>query len=127
MSGERKDYEVSDHKKNAEWLLRRASHYRDHGEIETAKACAQAAQAEATLALVEQQRVANLIALGQFRVGVDDLPHLRHLVIEPVNEIDVAPTEEICAVLGIERPEKREPRSDRDRAWDGAMDGGRLG
>lgn len=107
---------MSEHKKNAEWLLRRASHYREHGGVDLAKACAQAAQAEATLELAEQQRVTNLIALGQFRVGVDDLPHLRHLVIEPVSEIDVAPTEEICAALGIERPEKREPRSDRDRA-----------
>lgn len=51
---------MSEHKKNAEWLLRRASHYREQGGIETAKACAQAAQAEATLALVEQQRIANL-------------------------------------------------------------------
>ena len=118
---------MSEHKKNAEWLLRRAIHYREQAAHKSADSVALAAQAEATLALVEQQRIANLIALGQFRVGVEDLPHLRHLAIEPVNEIDVAPTEEICAALGIERPEKREPRSDRDRAWDGAMDGGRLG
>lgn len=55
----------------------------------------------ATLALVEQQRIANLIALGQFRVGPDELPPFRHLVMQPVNAYDVEPTTDIAAVLGI--------------------------
>lgn len=59
------------------------------------------AQAEATLAFVEQQRIANLIALGQFRVGVNDLPHLRHLAVEPANEIDLQPVAEIREALGL--------------------------
>ena len=59
------------------------------------------AQAEATLALVEQQRIANLIALGQFRVGPNELPPFRHLVMRPVNEYDVEPTTDIAAALGI--------------------------
>lgn len=60
------------------------------------------AQVHATLALVEQQRIANLTALGQFRVGVDDLPHLRHLVIRPKNEYDIEAVPDIAAALGIE-------------------------
>lgn len=52
---------MSEHKKNAEWLLRRASHYREQAAHKSADSAALAAQAEATLALVEQQRVANLI------------------------------------------------------------------
>ena len=60
-----------------------------------------AAQADATLALVEQQRIANLIALGQFRVGPDELPPFRHLVMRPVNAYDVEPTTDIATALGI--------------------------
>lgn len=65
-------------------------------------------QVHATLALVEQQREANdiaraqaRIALGQFRVGVNDLPHLRHLVVQPVGEYDIGPTPEVAAALGL--------------------------
>ena len=59
------------------------------------------AQAEATLALVDQQRIANLIALGQFRVGPDELPPFRHLVMRLANAYDVEPTTDIAAALGI--------------------------
>lgn len=59
------------------------------------------AQVHATLALVEQQRIANLIALGQFRVGVTDLPHMRDLAIRPTGPDSIGPTEEIAAALGI--------------------------
>lgn len=52
---------MSEHKKNAEWLLRRAIHYREQAAHKSADSVALAAQAEATLALVEQQRIANLI------------------------------------------------------------------
>ena len=60
-----------------------------------------AAQAGAKLAFVEQQRVANLIALGQFRVGVDDLPALRYLAVEPRDEYSIQPTTEIREALGL--------------------------
>lgn len=59
------------------------------------------AQAHATLALVEQQRIANLIALGQFRVGVNDLPHLRHLAVVPAGMYDLQPVAEIREGLGL--------------------------
>ena len=59
------------------------------------------AQVHATFALVEQQRIANLIALGQFRVGPNELPPFRHLVMRPVNAYDVEPTTDIAAALGI--------------------------
>ena len=59
------------------------------------------AQVHATLALVEQQRIANLIALGQFRVGPDELPPFRHLVMRLANASDVEPTTDIAAALGI--------------------------
>ena len=78
-----------------EWIDAAARH---PGAISTAIL----AQAEATLALVEQQRIANLIALGQFRVGPNELPPFRHLVMRPVNAYDVEPTTDIAAALGIE-------------------------
>lgn len=59
------------------------------------------AQAEATLALVEQQRIANLIALGSIRIGPNDTPALRHLIVEPKNEYDVQPTAAISEGLGL--------------------------
>lgn len=81
----------------------------DSHTAECAALCVGMAQAEATLALVEVQREANeiaraqaLIALGQFRVGVDDLPHLRYLVLQPVGEYGVEPTPEIARALGID-------------------------
>ena len=66
------------------------------------KVLASLAQAEATLALVEQQRVANLIALGQFRVGVNDLPHLRDLAVRPNGPDSIGPTPDIAAALGLD-------------------------
>lgn len=62
---------------------------------------ARLAQSAATLALVEQQRIANLIALGQFRVGVNDLPHLRHLAVAPDGEFNLQPVAEIREALGL--------------------------
>ena len=59
------------------------------------------AQAEATLALVEQQRIANLIALGEFRVGPNGMPPFRRLVMRPVNAYDVEPTTDVARALGI--------------------------
>lgn len=59
------------------------------------------AQAHATLALVEQQRIANLIALGSLRLGPNEYPVLRHLVIEPSGENDVAPVAAIREGLGL--------------------------
>ena len=49
----------------AKRLLSRAAHYREHGAIELSKSAALSAQAEATLALVEQQRVANLLRVQE--------------------------------------------------------------
>ena len=43
---------------------------------------AQIAQVHATLALVEQQRIANLIALGQFTIVPGDMPTFRHAVFD---------------------------------------------
>ncbi|MTV64650.1 hypothetical protein, partial [Streptococcus pneumoniae] len=40
------------------------------------------AQVHATLALVEQQRIANLIALGQFTIVPGDMPTFRHVVFD---------------------------------------------
>ena len=77
-----------------EWIDAAARH---PGAISTAIL----AQAEATLALVEQQRISNLIALGQFRVGPDELPPFRHLVMRAANAYDVEPTTDIATALGI--------------------------
>lgn len=60
-----------------------------------------AAQAHATLALAEQQRIANLIALGQFRIDPNEAPMFRHLVGEPTSDLDVAPAAEIREALGL--------------------------
>lgn len=60
-----------------------------------------AAQAYATLALAEQQRMANLIALGQFRIGPNEAPLFRHFVVEPTSDLDVAPVAEIREALGL--------------------------
>ena len=58
------------------------------------------AQVHATLALVEQQRIANIIALGQVCIG-SDVPLFRHLVVEPVDGHGVRPTVEIREGLGL--------------------------
>lgn len=69
--------------------------------MEETAAFAGIAQAHATLALVEQQRIANLIALGQVVAGDGSRP-FRHLVMVPVNEIDVAPHPRVAAALGLD-------------------------
>ena len=76
-----------------EWLVAAARH---PGAVFAALA-----QAEATLALVEQQRIANLIALGEFRVGPNEPPPFRHLVMRAMNAYDVEPTTDIATALGI--------------------------
>ena len=55
------------------------------------------AQAEATLALAEQQKIANVIALAGLTM---DGP-LRHLAVQPMGEISVQPTDDIAAALGV--------------------------
>ena len=77
-----------------EWIDAAARH---PGAVSTAIP----AQAEATLALVEQQRIANLIALGEFRAGPNEMPPFRHLVMRPVNAYDVEPTTDVARALGI--------------------------
>lgn len=59
------------------------------------------AQVEATLALAEQQRIANVIALGQFRIAPEETPPMRGLVIEPRGEYDVQPRADIRKALGL--------------------------
>lgn len=59
------------------------------------------AHAVATLALAEQQRIANRIALGQFRVSPDEVALFRSLVMEPRGEYEVAPVAEIREGLGL--------------------------
>ena len=57
-----------------------------------------AAQVHATLALAEQQHLANVIALAGLGMGGP----LRHLAVQPMGEISVQPTDDIAAALGIE-------------------------
>lgn len=92
--------ERTDHVAKAKALLTRNAQFTDPDLAEISADCA--GLTHATLALVEQQRIANLIALGQFRVGAEDLPHLRHLVIRPKNEYDIDSVPDIAAALGIE-------------------------
>jgi hypothetical protein len=60
-----------------------------------------AAQVHATLALVEQQRIANVIALASLRFGPNELPPLRHLAIVPHGLSDVQPAPGIREGLGL--------------------------
>jgi hypothetical protein len=83
------EVEPVDHKAEAEEVLA----YR--GSLDAAVALA-----HATLYLAEQQRIANLIALGQFHIG-NDLPPFRHLVMEPTGEYGVRPTPEIRKGLDL--------------------------
>jgi hypothetical protein len=55
----------------------------------------------ATLALVEQQKIANLIALGSYRVTDNQLPPFRHLVMDALGEYDVTPTATIREGLDL--------------------------
>ncbi|GLU91311.1 hypothetical protein [Agromyces sp. NBRC 114283] len=66
-----------------------------------AMGCWAQAQVHATLALVEQQRIANLIALASLRVDPLDFPPLRHLAIEPRDEHSVQPVATIREGLGL--------------------------
>lgn len=58
------------------------------------------AQVHATLALVEQQRIANLIAMGQFTNG-DRTPPLMHIAVEAVDEYMIQPVAAIREGLGL--------------------------
>lgn len=116
---------MSDHRRNAESLLARARGAREVQSWQFAQSLALAAQAEAMLEVAEQQRAANIIALGQYHIA-GDLPPFRSLVMDPCGPDDVEPSEALREALDLE-PVRREPRSDRDRAWDGGLDGGRLG
>lgn len=66
-----------------------------------ANGCWAQAQVHATLALVEQQKIANRIAIAQFRVGVNDLPHMRHLAVELFGHDSLRPVAEIREALGL--------------------------
>lgn len=57
------------------------------------------AQVHATLALVEQQRIANLIALGQFTVTPGHMPIFRHVVFDMETGEGISP--EIRKGLGL--------------------------
>ncbi|MEV4735526.1 MULTISPECIES: hypothetical protein [unclassified Microbacterium] len=59
------------------------------------------AQVHATLALVEQQRIANLITLGQFRVAPDDVAHFRHIVAQPKDDYTLQVSPQIAEALGL--------------------------
>ncbi len=62
---------------------------------------AMVANALATVALVEQQRIANLIALGQFRVAPSDIAHFRHVVAQPKDEFSLHVSPQIAEALGL--------------------------
>ncbi|MBO1739703.1 hypothetical protein [Leifsonia sp. TF02-11] len=64
-------------------------------------ALAQIATAKAIQEQTEQLRIANRIALGQYRVALNDLPPFRHLVMEPRGEDSVAPVAPIREGLGL--------------------------
>lgn len=67
--------------------------------VETS-AFAAVAQVHAVLALVEQQRIANLIALGMYR-NADGSRLAQHAVAHPVDEYSVAINDEIKEALGL--------------------------
>lgn len=66
-----------------------------------AHGCWMQAQVHATLALVEQQRIANVIALGQFRVAPGDVAHFRHVVAQPKDEFTLQVSPQIAEALGL--------------------------
>ena len=59
------------------------------------------AQVHATLALVEQQRIANLVALGQFRIVPEDWPRHRMMLYEPVRMSSDSARAEVLEALGL--------------------------
>lgn len=93
-----------DHKAEAEKLLSDAGEDIGVEEFAHADLKIKAAHVEATLYLAEQQRVANLIALGQVVAGDGSRP-FRHLVMRAVNEYDVGPVPDIARALGLEGAE----------------------
>jgi len=61
---------------------------------------AQIATAEALIALTQQQRIANLIAMGQFSNG-DSRPPLMNLAVEATDEYRIQPVAAIREALGL--------------------------
>lgn len=55
----------------------------------------------ALLAIAEQQKAANIIALASLRVGPNDLPVLRHLALEALGEYGVQPSAALREALGL--------------------------
>lgn len=58
------------------------------------------AQVHATLALVEQQRIANTIAISQISNG-DSRPPLMHIAVEAADEYRIQPVADIREGLGL--------------------------
>ena len=103
MTGFAEDGRRVDHAAEARRALDGAEgHYWDESPEQVALYL-QKAQAEATPALVEQQRIANLIALGSFRVVASELPPFRGLVVVPrgLSDYDLEPHQEIREALGL--------------------------
>lgn len=71
----------------------------DGGDSEVAMAIASVAQVHATLALVEQQRIANLIALSQATHA--DGSRICHPITEPTGEYAAALRDDIRKGLGL--------------------------
>ena len=71
------------------------------GVDEQAHSIRQRVDAEKGAAFAEQQRIANVIALGQFRVMPSDLPWFRHLVIQPSGDVGIDLTDEVRTGLGL--------------------------
>lgn len=82
----------------AKRLLSRAAHYREQGAIELSKSAALSAQAEATLALVEQQRLANLV---EYVRSASESPSAQAEEPETIDYL-LGITEQIREGLGIE-------------------------
>lgn len=87
---------MTDHKAKSELLLEQIA--TRWGQIDSMLA---EAQVHATLALAEQQRIANVIALASLRVAPNDVLALRHLVMEPKDEYGLQPTAAIREGLGL--------------------------
>lgn len=79
-------------------LIERAENAHDHT---LGLVFAQLATVRAMQAQTEQARIANLIALGQYRVAPDDLPPFRSYLMEPVGTFEVRPVEEIRKGLNL--------------------------
>lgn len=87
----------TDHAKEAQEWIMRALNPTDAFERSSA---AKVAQVHATLALVEQQRIANLIALGMY-THANGSRGFQHLVCHPTDEYSVALNDDIREGLGI--------------------------